>query len=153
MSILATRPAAPDTDHYHALPAAPAAVPARIQRLRTKGWRAPKGTVCVGRGSAWGNPWRVGDTSGWTTLPGGWTDRRPHGPLTAEQAVASYRNAQTHDIGRLLLIREQLAGRTLMCWCRVGAVCHGDWLLELANGTTPLETLVDRSAKPDFPEA
>jgi hypothetical protein len=125
------------------------ATPARIQRLRTKGWRAPENAVYVGRGSAWGNSWRVGDTRGWTVLPGGWIDRRPHGPLTAEQAVACFQNSRTHDVEFLRVIREQLAGRTLMCWCRPGAPCHGDWLLEVANGSTPLEDLVDRSAKPD----
>ncbi|MEU4296384.1 DUF4326 domain-containing protein [Kitasatospora aureofaciens] len=126
--------------------------PTRIQRLRTKGWRAPENAVYVGRGSAWGNSWRVGATTGWTVLPGGWIDRRPHGPLTAEEAVACFRNSRTHDIGFLRIIRERLAGRTLMCWCRVGAVCHGDWLLEVANGATPLEDLVDRSAKPEYLE-
>lgn len=31
----------------------------RIQRKRTTGWRAPEGAVYVGRGSKWGNPFRV----------------------------------------------------------------------------------------------
>ncbi|MGV9267395.1 DUF4326 domain-containing protein [Kitasatospora sp. NPDC003701] len=153
MNILATDPAAPGTDHSQALPAAPASAPARIQRLRTKGWRAPDGAAYVGRGSVWGNPWLTGESRGWTVLPGGWIDRRPHGPLSAEQAVASFRNSRTHDIEFLRTIRERLAGRTLMCWCRVGAVCHGDWLLEVANSTTPLEKLVDHSPKPDFLDA
>lgn len=34
-------------------------MPIRIQRKRTKGWRAPAGAVYVGRGSRWGNPYRV----------------------------------------------------------------------------------------------
>lgn len=36
--------------------------PVRVQRQRTKGWRMPENTVYVGRGSAWGNPYRVGKT-------------------------------------------------------------------------------------------
>lgn len=36
--------------------------PTRVQRKRTKGWRMPEGTVYVGRGSKWGNPFRVGHT-------------------------------------------------------------------------------------------
>lgn len=34
-------------------------MPERIQRKRTKGWRMPEGAVYVGRGSKWGNPFRV----------------------------------------------------------------------------------------------
>jgi hypothetical protein len=35
--------------------------PKRIQRKRTRGWRMPENAVYVGRGSKWGNPFRVGD--------------------------------------------------------------------------------------------
>jgi hypothetical protein len=31
----------------------------RIQRKRTKGWRMPEGVVYVGRGTQWGNPFKV----------------------------------------------------------------------------------------------
>ena len=30
--------------------------PQRIQRRRTKGWRKPPNTVCIGRPGPWGNP-------------------------------------------------------------------------------------------------
>jgi len=36
--------------------------PVRVQRKRTKGWRMPEGAVYVGRGSRWGNPFKVGET-------------------------------------------------------------------------------------------
>lgn len=35
--------------------------PRRIQQRRTKGWRKPAGAVAVGRGTKWGNPFKVGD--------------------------------------------------------------------------------------------
>ena len=35
--------------------------PVRVQRKRTKGWRMPENTVYVGRGSRWGNPFKMGD--------------------------------------------------------------------------------------------
>lgn len=35
--------------------------PARIRRRREKGWRMPAGAVYVGRGSRWGNPFKLGD--------------------------------------------------------------------------------------------
>jgi hypothetical protein len=33
--------------------------PVRIQRKRTKGWKMPPNTVYVGRGSQWGNPFKI----------------------------------------------------------------------------------------------
>jgi hypothetical protein len=32
------------------------AIPQRIHRRRTRGWRLPENTMCVGRPSVWGNP-------------------------------------------------------------------------------------------------
>lgn len=32
------------------------------------------------------------------------------------------------------LIRAELAGHNLACWCRPGTPCHADVLIELANG-------------------
>lgn len=31
------------------------------------------------------------------------------------------------------MIRRDLAGKNLACWCRLSDVCHGDVLLEIAN--------------------
>ena len=42
--------------------------PRRLQRKRIKGWRAPDGAVYVGRGSRWGNPYRLGYTQ--VRIPG-----------------------------------------------------------------------------------
>lgn len=36
--------------------------PHRVQQRRTRGWRKPEGAVAVGRGTKWGNPFRVGET-------------------------------------------------------------------------------------------
>jgi hypothetical protein len=107
--------------------------PQRIQLRRTEGWRKPEGAVVVARPTAWGNPWRVGDT-GWTILPGGIINREPHPPLTAAQAVESYRNSITFDPDLIARIREVLGGKDLACWCKIGDPCHADVLLEIANG-------------------
>ena len=37
-------------------------MPIRIQRKRTRGWRMPAHTIYVGRGSLYGNPYRVART-------------------------------------------------------------------------------------------
>lgn len=87
-------------------------MPKRIQRKRTKGWRMPEGAVYVGRGSKWGNPYVVGTC----LIP------------NAEVAVAAFRaNLPLGDFAK------ELRGKDLACWCKPGAACHADVLLELAN--------------------
>ncbi|MFF6829604.1 DUF4326 domain-containing protein [Streptomyces longwoodensis] len=128
--------------------------PRRLQRRRTKGWRAPAGAVYVGRGSRWGNPctqvrmpaldgseWeregRLGKTSGQRHAfvhPGKTITWHLVQDATREQAVAMYRDwlAQRADLAAAA--RAELAGRDLMCWCPPDEPCHADLLLEVANG-------------------
>jgi len=90
--------------------------PTRIQRRRTRGWRMPSNTVYVGRGSKWGNPYRVGH------------------PLDAEAAVLAYRDylkGPRADYIRATIA--ELRGKNLACWCALGQPCHADVLLEFAN--------------------
>jgi hypothetical protein len=110
--------------------------PKRIQLSRRKGWRRPQGAVNVSRPTQWGNPWRIGSTD-WTVLPGGKIDKTPHPPLTAEQAVASFRNSIEADPDRQAIIRRELGGKDLACWCPLDQPCHADVLLQIANVTTP----------------
>lgn len=111
-------------------------MPERIQRLCTKGWRKPDGAVNVTRPGPWGNQWKEGSTS-WICLPGGKYDKTPHPPLTREQAIESFRNSMSWDPEWVAVIRRELGGKDLMCWCRIDQACHADVLLELANGTRP----------------
>jgi hypothetical protein len=70
-------------------------MPERIQRKRTKGWKMPPNTVYVGRGSMWGNPYRVLNEEGFPIIEGpdglvmafngGWE-------LAQETVVAFYRD-------------------------------------------------------------
>jgi hypothetical protein len=96
-------------------------MPERIQRRRTKGWRMPTDAVYVGRGSEWGNPYRVGDHAMIYTPIG---PRKPgvahgYGPLiTPRIAVLLF---QVYIADRLEdVIRADLAGRDLACWCPAG---------------------------------
>lgn len=103
--------------------------PKRIQRRRSKGWRMPENTVYVGRPGPWGNPFVVGRhgtaaecvrhfrrlLAGYVTL----------GLGTLEEQEAFYFYVKTHI--------HELRGKNLACWCREGAPCHGDVLLEAAN--------------------
>jgi hypothetical protein len=89
--------------------------PRRVQRRRTKGWQMPANTVYVGRGSIWGNPFRVGAARG---------DHLP--PVTAEQAVRLFENWLTtpiaqprHGVDRAVILNNlhQLRDKNLTCWC------------------------------------
>ena len=112
-------------------------MPSRIQRHRTKGWRAPlcscgcgKPAIYVGRGSKWGNPYHVN--------PG----------LTAQGAMWRYRDCLNGDLpwpGAWPMptpeeIRAELKGHDLMCWCPLEDAdgnrvpCHADILLAIAAG-------------------
>jgi hypothetical protein len=118
-------------------------MPQRIQLRRTKGWRKPEGAVVVARPSKWGNPFKAGEV---VTHPA----YRPFagsGPIDAAKAVDLY-DLRTHvrymlDADQTLmpmrdLIRKELAGKTLACWCPIGSPCHADVLLEIANPSAHL---------------
>ena len=92
--------------------------PKRIQRKRTKGWRMPPNTVYVGRGSKWGNPYKIGDTFAGTIT-------------TPELAKGYYKEFVVHQ-SKLPDISE-LEGKNLACWCPIDKPCHADILLQIAN--------------------
>jgi hypothetical protein len=99
--------------------------PIRLQLSRAKGFdlqamsvtRNGRKAVVVSRPGRWGNPWKVGDG------------------ISPEEAVARFRAALLG--GRLDItvtdVRTELGGRNLACWCPLGASCHGDVLLAIAN--------------------
>lgn len=106
--------------------------PVRVQRKRTKGWRMPEGAVYVGRGSRWGNPYKVGENL-WT--PQGFKLWASH-----QDVVTAYREdlaIGACDVPEPEEIRHELAGKDLACWCPPDQPCHADVLLELANRPTP----------------
>jgi hypothetical protein len=87
-------------------------MPKRVQRKRSKGWRMPAGCVYVGRPTRWGNPYRAGVDG------------------TAQECVNLYRALVSKNAS---VVRAELRGRDLACWCPLGSPCHVDVLLELAN--------------------
>lgn len=128
-------------------------MPNRIQRKRTKGWRMPKGVVYVGRGSRFGNPFRIhnGHTSigpmwhiavnTWKHIPSDqcvYAYITSSGTLKPSAVVSLYRNMlavrEMDDPDRLREWLSPLVGRDLACWCPLDQACHADVLLEIANG-------------------
>lgn len=130
-------------------------MPKRIKRERTKGWRMPPNTVYVGRGSKWGNPFRVMgrneylycDASHLRTLLNPWLifdhdQDITNNPATAEMAVDHYRRWIDGKLAFPARVRPcrftvadvaELRGKDLACWCKLDCACHADILLEIAN--------------------
>ena len=93
------------------------ALPIRIQRKRTPGWRLPPNTVIVTRGSKWGNPFKVPADG------------------TAGECIAKFRELIYEGcvFRSECDVIEDLRGKNLACWCPLGSPCHADVLLEIAN--------------------
>ena len=95
-------------------------MPKRIQRKRTKGWRMPKNTVYAGRPTKWGNQYREGEFS------------YNRFPVSVEQAIAFYKEHIENNCLETV-IKKELKGKNLCCWCPLDQPCHADVLLEIAN--------------------
>jgi Domain of unknown function (DUF4326) len=75
----------------------------------------PTGAIYIGRGSKWGNPFRIGKDGDRAT-------------------VIVKHEAWLRDQHYLLRAIGELRGEDLVCFC-APAPCHGDLLLRLANGS------------------
>ena len=76
---------------------------------------APAGAVYIGRGSKWGNPFHIGRDG------------------TREEVINKYQNLLRTRPDLTADAVSELKGKDLICWCSPQA-CHGDLLLEIANG-------------------
>jgi len=75
----------------------------------------PAGAIYIGRGSKWGNPFRIG-------------------PDGERATVIAKHDHWLRDQRHLLRALDELRGHYLVCFCAPLA-CHGDLLLWLANGS------------------
>lgn len=117
-------------------------MPDRLQRKRTPGSRLPEGAVCVTRGTKWGNPYKAGepitrDSDLWPyaaqLVPGGAADLASFTMLRAEDVVTAYGWWFIEQPHLMLTVREELGGKDLACWCKIGAACHADWLIDFLS--------------------
>ena len=96
--------------------------PVRVQLQRTKGWRMPPNTVKVDRSTPWGNIYSSGQY-------------RYCSATDAVSAFAFRLKENMHQDARYINANiGLLRGKNLACWCKPGAPCHADILLEIANG-------------------
>ncbi|MGW2384442.1 DUF4326 domain-containing protein [Streptomyces sp. NPDC001658] len=127
--------------------------PARIQRRRTAGWRAPKGATYVGRPTRFGNPFTVvpaasqrgGPLDMWAVkyqgcILGRWDAKTAARADATDRYTRWIREPEQQETRRLF--RALLHGRDLTCWCPLPGPgqpdhCHAAVLLELANTPQP----------------
>jgi hypothetical protein len=139
--------------------------PIRIQRKRTKGYKMTGDnglpTVYVGRGSRWGNPFRVvkHPNGRWSIKTDGSKEcndimvRLCHFEYdTKEEATMDaikcydfwllpYKHGDSlsafyQSMAELESLLFELKGKNLACWCNLKDKCHADLLLKIANSHT-----------------
>lgn len=91
----------------------------------------PENTVSICRPGVFGNPFtvapnfragaKVGGGRGYIAVP------------TLEDAIECFRFYLVENFELLDLVKKELRGKNLACWCRLDQPCHGDVLLEIAN--------------------
>ncbi len=121
--------------------------PVRIQRSRQYKQVSPNGLqiAYVGRGSRWGNPFRIVKYS-----DGKYAIKTDSSELcndilvnnchavyntkeeAARDAVKCYSLWLPHFVSKSDL--NAIKRKNLSCWCRLDQTCHADILLKLANG-------------------
>lgn len=109
--------------------------PIRIQRSRKHKQVIPNGLpiVYVGRPSKWGNPFKVGEAI--------WNPKSETvaliTPKNIEECVELFKIYMEKGLKEketwMSKDLHELESKNLSCWCKVGAKCHADILLELAN--------------------
>ena len=105
--------------------------PHRVQLSRKKGWRMPPNTVSVARPGKWGNPFKIGELKAFINNDDP-ADKVIVLPSTVAECVTAFRWMAMHS-EVLPLVKDELRGKNLACWCALDAECHADVLLELAN--------------------
>lgn len=135
-------------------------MPVRIQRKRTRGWKAPEGTVFCTRSSKWQNPFRIGDPwpfdvlghryiVTWDSRDGpGTRTRADTRPMDRTDVICAYRQwIEVRLIRNPSLFEPLREVPYLACWCAVDEPCHVDVILEHLWRTRP--TAAD-STRPVF---
>ncbi len=93
----------------------------RIQRTRNKGSKLPPNTLCVTRGTSFGNPFR-----------------KHYARESGDRVVKLfcewiYRPAQAKERKDFIWACKNMDVKHLACWCRLDEVCHADVWIEIWN--------------------
>ncbi|BBG20717.1 hypothetical protein RVR_P1100 (plasmid) [Actinacidiphila reveromycinica] len=103
--------------------------PARLTCSRKRGSRKPPGARVVDYRTAYGNPFKHDGTPAGRIAAAlrfhAFLQERRNPPAEWTNPFPGYPSDEQ--------IRQQLAGRDVMCWCSPGAPCHADVLIATAN--------------------
>jgi len=117
----------------------------RVQRSRRLGYKMPKEVIYVGRGTKWGNPFKLENGNILEQTKDGWKAFKLGNENTVEDVIALFRdlvidinshkvNHETREKFQYMYYNLQnLKGKRLACWCCIESPCHADVLIELAN--------------------
>ena len=108
-------------------------MPTRIQRKRARGFRLPPNTICVNRGTKFGNPYKVSDYGREKAIQM-FRDCLLNASmcycyLEIPEAKIQY-NRFIWMAQNIHLIRE---ADYVACFCGLDESCHGDVLIEIAG--------------------
>ena len=88
----------------------------RVQRRRTPGFHLPANTVCINRGTKFGNPFVTGKDG------------------TREEVIQKFKElVESKAEVDLRFWLEPLHGKDVACFCSLDEPCHGDYLIELCG--------------------
>ena len=84
----------------------------------------PENTVYVGRPGKWGNPLKLP----WVSDP----------EAARKTLVLEYEKWLLRGDLKIKVedVKNELSGKNLACWCKIGEPCHADVLLKIANDET-----------------
>ena len=113
--------------------------PIRIQRSRKHKQVSPNGLeiVYVGRPTKFGNPFKIGEPIDNLNLI--IDDRSDFNYYSEGRAILSRQEAVELFVRHCTtpkfkaLIKKELSGKNLSCWCPLSCECHADTLLKIAN--------------------
>lgn len=109
--------------------------PVRVQRSRQRKQVSPNGLpiVYVGRGSRYGNPFKIGEAppSRWIDIfEDSDIDKYSEKLLTREDCIYLYKKYMSLEMSEFA---ECNKGLNVSCWCSISEKCHGDVLLNIWN--------------------
>jgi hypothetical protein len=117
-------------------------IPIGIQRRRTKGWKMPLNTISVTRPGKFGNPYKIGDHNVWDikdkitrkSLKDVLLERNGENVYrTNQDLVDAFREKVKASEAFQRIIKRELRGKNLACFCPIDKPCHRSVLLEFAN--------------------
>ena len=105
--------------------------PQRLQRKRQKGYKLPPDTICVTRGTKYGNPFVIGEVLSIDQI--GFLNTCDFKKYAFEVIT---REASLYLFAVYILPKldmNPIKGKNLACFCSIESACHADILLEYAN--------------------